>query len=225
MSEKVCRLFRRSQRLRSKNYVFREESLCASNDRRVPNSRGNRESSNSSDDIPGTDAESSEGISSGGPPSPCANVNVPQGLFNCEVVRGNDFSRSVFINDSSGDEDNASIGPAAPDNNSPTSHGNPTNVKGKDARQPSGSSGNSSDSEFLEAHDYGLLGSGSGSPFDSENARVRRPLSIPEPVGVIREQILHSRPLTRPMNETGSHPSTRFANEALSQPPTRTASE
>ncbi|KAI3919487.1 hypothetical protein MKW98_030198 [Papaver atlanticum] len=69
MSEKVCEIARRSQRLCNKNYNFIEESVCAS--------------------------------SGGFFPSPFLNLNVTGVPIGREAMRGNDFSNTVFIDDSS----------------------------------------------------------------------------------------------------------------------------
>ncbi|KAI3870224.1 hypothetical protein MKX03_011912 [Papaver bracteatum] len=100
MSEKVCVVARRCQRLFHKNYNFVEESVCASSE--------STNSGSSNNDL-GFENESSEGISSGGPPSPFPNLNAAHAPLGREAMRGNDLSNNVFIDDSSPSDDNISV--------------------------------------------------------------------------------------------------------------------
>ncbi|KAI3982243.1 hypothetical protein MKX01_026216 [Papaver californicum] len=86
MSGKICQVVLRSQRLFNRDYIFQEESLCASDGGFSPGFDGNRESMNSS---------SSDEVS-GGPPSPFLNLNVAQVPLLRESMRGNDFSNTVY---------------------------------------------------------------------------------------------------------------------------------
>ncbi|KAI3990330.1 hypothetical protein MKX01_037669 [Papaver californicum] len=99
MSGKICQVVRRSQRLFNKDYIFQEESLCASDGGFSPGFDGNRESMNSSssDEVVGMETESSEDISSGGPPSPSLNLNPTQAPLGREAMRGNDFSNTYLL--------------------------------------------------------------------------------------------------------------------------------
>ncbi|KAI3985233.1 hypothetical protein MKX01_019924 [Papaver californicum] len=108
MSEKIWTSVRRSHRLHDKDYAFREDSPCASSGDFAPGFNGNKKSSgsDSSKNVSRTEAESSEGISSGGPPSPFPGPNTVQSLFGREVMRGNDFSNTVYMdNISPGDNE------------------------------------------------------------------------------------------------------------------------
>ncbi|KAI3882449.1 hypothetical protein MKW92_040432, partial [Papaver armeniacum] len=111
MSEKVCVVALRNQRLFHKNYNFVEESVCASSGAFVPGLAENREStySGSSNNDPGFENESSEDVSSGGPPSPFPNLNAARAPLGREAMRGNDFSNTIFIDDSSPSDDNISV--------------------------------------------------------------------------------------------------------------------
>ncbi|KAI3898109.1 hypothetical protein MKX03_021708, partial [Papaver bracteatum] len=102
---------RRCQRLFHKNYNFVEESVCASSGAFVHGLAGNRETTNSdsSNNDPGFENESSEDVSSGGPPSPFPNLNTARAHLGRQAMRGNDFSNTVFIDDSSPSDDNTSV--------------------------------------------------------------------------------------------------------------------
>ncbi|KAI3887313.1 hypothetical protein MKX03_017874 [Papaver bracteatum] len=148
ISEKVCEVARRCQCLSHKKYNFVEESVCALSE---------STNSGSSNDDPGFETESSEDVSSGGPPSPFPNLNASRVPLGREAMRGNDFSNTVFIDDSSPSDDNILV-----------------------ARNDFLPRGYSFNLHILS--DHGLLGSGSISPrLTSENARVSRPPSIPVP--------------------------------------------
>ncbi|KAI3863059.1 hypothetical protein MKW98_015517 [Papaver atlanticum] len=165
MSEKVCEVARRSQRLFHKDYNFVEESVCASSGGLIPGLAGNRESTNSED------------FSSGGPPSPFLNLNAACVPLGREAMRGNDFSNTVFIDDSSPSDDNIL---AARNDFLPPGRKEPTCDNGEKVIQSTFPIGSSFNLHVLS--DHGLLGSGSISPgLASENARVRRPPSIPVP--------------------------------------------
>ncbi|KAI3904912.1 hypothetical protein MKW98_007615, partial [Papaver atlanticum] len=179
MSEKVCEVARRSQRLFHKDYNFVEESVCSSSGGFIPGLAGNRESTNSgsSNDDPGFETESSEDVSSGGPPSPFLNLNAARVPLGREAMRGNEFSNTVFIDDSSPSDDNIS---AARNDFLPPGRKEPTCDNGEKVIQSTFPIGSSFNLHVLSNH--GLLGSGSISPgLASENARVRRPPSIPIP--------------------------------------------
>ncbi|KAI3858736.1 hypothetical protein MKX03_033689 [Papaver bracteatum] len=179
MSKKVCKVARRCQRLFHKNYNFIEESVCASGGGFVPGLAGIKESTNSdsSNDDPGFENESSEDVSLGGPPSPFPNLNAARVPLGREAMRSNDISNTVFIDDSSPNDDNisASRNDFFPPGRKETTHGN--GEKFIQSAFPIGSSFN-----LHVLSDHGLLGSGSTSlKLASENARVRRPSSIPIP--------------------------------------------
>ncbi|RZC61562.1 hypothetical protein C5167_023323 [Papaver somniferum] len=160
MSEKVGEVARRSQCLFHKNYNFVEECVCASSGGFIPGLAGNRESTNSgsSNDDPGFENESSEDVSSGGPPNPFLSMNAARVPLGREAMRGNDFSNTVFIDDSS---------PSRKDT---------TRDNGEKVTQSSFPIG------LHVLSDHGLLGSGSTNPrLTSENVRVHRPPSIPVP--------------------------------------------
>ncbi|XP_026421599.1 uncharacterized protein LOC113317682 [Papaver somniferum] len=158
MSEKVCKVARRCQRLFHKNYNFIEESVCASSDGFVPGLAGNSESTNSdsSNDDLGFENESSE---SGGPPSPFPNLNAARVPLGREAMRGNDFSNTVFIDDSSPNDDNIS---AARNDFLPPGCKETTRGNGEKFIQSTFPIGSSFNLHVLS--DHGLLGSGSTSP-------------------------------------------------------------
>ncbi|KAI3835107.1 hypothetical protein MKX03_016793 [Papaver bracteatum] len=179
MSEKVCVVARRCQRLFHKNYNFVEESVCASSGAFVTGLAENRESTNSgfSNNDPGFENESSEGISSGGPPSPFPNLNAAHAPLGREAMRGNDLSNTVFIDDSSPSDDNISV---ARNDFLPPGRKEPTCNNGGKVIQSTFPIGSSFNSHVLS--DHGLLGSGSTDPIlANESARVCRPPSIPIP--------------------------------------------
>ncbi|KAI3872633.1 hypothetical protein MKW92_038176 [Papaver armeniacum] len=136
--------------------------VCASSGAFVPSLAENRESTNSgsSNNDPGFENESSEGVSSGGPPSPFPNLNAARAPLGREAMRGNDFSNTVFIDDSS------------------PSRKEPTCNNGEKVIQSTFPIGSSFNLHVLS--DHGLLGSGSTDPIlANESARVCRPPSIP----------------------------------------------
>ncbi|KAI3846253.1 hypothetical protein MKW92_026186 [Papaver armeniacum] len=161
-----------------KNYNFVEESVCASSGAFVPGLAENRESTNSgsSNNDPGLENESSEGVSSGGPSS-FPNLNAAHAPLRREAMRGNDFSNTVFIDDSSPSDDNISV---ARNDFLSTNRKEPNCNNGERFIQstiPIGASLN-----FHVLSDHGLLGSGSTDPvLANESARVCRPPSIPVP--------------------------------------------
>ncbi|KAI3892015.1 hypothetical protein MKX03_030849 [Papaver bracteatum] len=103
MSGKICQAGRRSKCLVDKGYTFKEVSSCCPVGGFSPSFDGNRESTNfgSSNDVSGTNIESSNVISSGCP-SPfidLGDAEVPSGR---EDVRGDDFSNTLFAEDTVG---------------------------------------------------------------------------------------------------------------------------
>ncbi|KAI3910148.1 hypothetical protein MKW98_014533 [Papaver atlanticum] len=106
--------------------------------------------SGSSNDEPVLETESFEDISSGGPPSPFLNLNAAR------AMRGNDFSNTVFIDDSSPSDDNIS---AARNDFSPPDRKEPTCNNGEKVIQSTFPIGSSSNLHVIS--DHGLLGSGS----------------------------------------------------------------
>ncbi|KAI3852739.1 hypothetical protein MKX03_002300 [Papaver bracteatum] len=78
-----------------------EKSVYASSGGFTPSLVSTKESTNSgsSNDDPVFENESSEDISSGGPPSPFLSVNATRIPLGIEAMRGNDFSNTVFIDD------------------------------------------------------------------------------------------------------------------------------
>ncbi|MCL7024391.1 hypothetical protein MKW94_019308 [Papaver nudicaule] len=188
MSEKVCYQHRWSERLRNKDYVFTEESMCASTSGFAPSLDefgGNKESSNSgpSDEIPGAESESAEDVSSGGTPSSCREVYAEQVPLSREAIRGNDFSNTIFVDDN------------------PPSHSQPACDSGGGTVQ------SDLPSESLPGPqappDFGLLGAGLDSRWgENENARVRRPSSVPHPGVDTRFHVPASRVLSSPLNES-----------------------
>ncbi|KAI3858179.1 hypothetical protein MKX03_033566 [Papaver bracteatum] len=179
MSEKVCIVSRSCQRLFHKNYNFAEESVCASSSAFVPGLAENRESTNSgsSNNDPGFENKSSEDVSSGGPPSPFPNLNVARAPLGREATRVNDFSNTVFIEDSSPSDDNISV---ACNDFLPLGRKEPTRNNDEKVIQSTFPIGSSFNLHVLS--DHGLLGSGSIDPIlANESARVCRPPSIPVP--------------------------------------------
>ncbi|KAI3862200.1 hypothetical protein MKX03_037370 [Papaver bracteatum] len=166
MSEKVC-------------IVARRCPPCASSGAFVPGLAENRESTNSgsSNNDPGFENESSEDVSSGGPPSPFPNLNAAGAPLGRETMRGNDFSNTVFIEDSSPSDDNISV---ACNDFLPPGRKEPTRNNGEKVIQSTFPIGSSFNLHVLS--DHGLLGSGSTYPIlANESARVCRPPSIPVP--------------------------------------------
>ncbi|KAI3875855.1 hypothetical protein MKX03_023778 [Papaver bracteatum] len=108
MSEKICEVSRRSQRLFNNDYNFIEESVCASSGGFVPGPAESRESmdSGSSNDDLGLENDRFEDISLGGLPSPFRNLNATHVPLGREAMRGNDFSNTVFIDNRSSSDDN-----------------------------------------------------------------------------------------------------------------------
>ncbi|KAI3976192.1 hypothetical protein MKX01_019138 [Papaver californicum] len=132
--------------------------------------------SSSSDEVVGMETESSEDIPSGGPPSPSLNLNPAQSPLGREAVRGNDFSNSVFVNNSSPNEDNACT---AHDDVLPPGHRETTRNHGEKVTLSMPSPESLPELNILS--DRGMLGSGSNNPIPgNENARVRRAPSIPQ---------------------------------------------
>ncbi|MCL7043328.1 hypothetical protein MKW94_020122 [Papaver nudicaule] len=203
MSEKVCYQHRRSERLQKKNYVFTEEILCGSTSGFAPSLDefgGNKESSNSgpSDEIPGAESESAEDVSSGGTPSSCREVYAEQVPLSREAIRGIDFSITIFVDDSPPSKNNVST--ARDDDISP-GHSQPACDSGGGTVQ------SDLPSESLPGPqappDFGLLGAGLYSRWgEKENARVRRPSSVPHPGVDTRFHVPASRVLSSPLNES-----------------------
>ncbi|KAI3855262.1 hypothetical protein MKX03_026120 [Papaver bracteatum] len=142
MSEKVCVVARRCQRLFHKNYNFVEENVCASSGAfvlallRIGRARI--------------------------PVLVIVILNAARAPLGREAMRGNDFSNTVFIEDSS-----------------PSRKG-PICNNGEKVIQSTFPIGSSFNLHVLS--DQGLLGSGSTDPiFANESVRVCRPPSIPVP--------------------------------------------
>ncbi|KAI3884283.1 hypothetical protein MKX03_017123 [Papaver bracteatum] len=161
MSGKICQPTHRSKRL-----------LVCPVGGIAPYFDGNRERTNSgsSDEVLGTNTESSNDISSGCP-SPFTDLSdaeVPSGR---EAVRGNDFSNTLFADDTSSSKDNVTSSHAAVRD---TTRDNEENVI-----QPPFPS--EPLSNFAVFSDVGMMGSGSTNPCpENENVRVCRPTSIPQ---------------------------------------------
>ncbi|MCL7028074.1 hypothetical protein MKW94_005002 [Papaver nudicaule] len=169
---------RRSRRLHNKDYTFREDSLCASNDSFTPGFSGNRESLSSASSVGSLNdaSESSEDISSGSPPSPFQEMNAAQVLSGMEAMRGNEFSHTVLFDGSSPNADYTSA-----------AHTNLTPPGSKEATHEN-------DRGVIQFHQtssplphlplfpvYGPLGKNSDNPcFGSENVRERRPSTVPD---------------------------------------------
>ncbi|KAI3986294.1 hypothetical protein MKX01_028575 [Papaver californicum] len=160
---------RHSQRLFNKDYILQEESLCVLDGGFSHGFDGNRENANSSssDEDLVMETETSEDILSGGPPRP----------FMEKSHERSDLSNTIFVNNSSPNEDNAST--ACDDVLSP-GHREATCDYREKATQ--------SIPSFMSLHEFnilsdrGMLGSFSNTLCpESENTRVCRPPSISQP--------------------------------------------
>ncbi|XP_026419640.1 uncharacterized protein LOC113315595 [Papaver somniferum] len=154
---------------------------------------GNRESTNSgsSDEVLGTNTESSNDISSGCP-SPFTDLGdaeVPSGR---EAVRGNDFSNTLFADDTSSSKDNATTSHDAalsPDCRETTRDNEESVIQPSLPSEPL--------SNFAVFSDVGMMGSGSTNPCpENENVRVCRPTSIPQSdPGISRPSVASPSPV------------------------------
>ncbi|KAI3894615.1 hypothetical protein MKW92_035431 [Papaver armeniacum] len=145
----------------NKGYSFKEASSYGPDGGFAPAFDGNRESTNSgsSDEVLRMETESSDDISSGCP-SPFTDLGdaeVPSGR---EAVRGNDFSNTLFAEDTSSSKDNATTAHEA--------------VLSPDCREPTRDNGEKIIQPSLPSEPFG-----STNPCpENENVRVCRPTSI-----------------------------------------------
>ncbi|KAI3933097.1 hypothetical protein MKW92_002253 [Papaver armeniacum] len=176
MSGKICQPARRM-------------SLCCPVGRIAPAFDGNRESTNSgsSDEVLGTNTESSNDISSGcpGPFTDLGDAEVPSRR---EAVRGNDFSNTLFADDTSSSKDNAT-----------TSHDTALSPEKLLVIMKKMLSNHLCHplSNFAVFSDVGMMGSGSTNPCpENENVRVCRPTSIPQSdPGISRPSVASPSPV------------------------------
>ncbi|KAI3883066.1 hypothetical protein MKX03_011366 [Papaver bracteatum] len=177
MSGKICQSTRRSKCLVNNEYSFKEAISCCPVGGISPAFDGNRESTNSgsSDEVLGRNPESSNNISFGCP-SPftgLGDAEVPPGT---EAVRGNNFSNTLFADDTSSSKDNATTSHDAalsPDCRETTRDNEENVIQPSLPSEPL--------SNFVVFSDVGMMGNGSTNPFPkNENVRVCRPTSIPQ---------------------------------------------